>query len=247
MTRLQYYGVLFLGFLSVIALGTGWEFWGEDILAPVFIESYAPESEGERWEYVISIAVFSVIALVLPALIGGRLIARQRVLTDELTRLAENDYLTGLYNRSKLTELLEMELARHQRYKRDLSVIMVDIDYFKKTNDSMGHAAGDRLLKAISARIGDTTRNVDIAGRWGGEEFLVICPETDLQGARQLAEKLRQAIGGTAFGELGSKTVSCGVAAVGTDINLDMLVNRADKALYAAKEAGRNKVVVAPD
>jgi diguanylate cyclase (GGDEF)-like protein len=245
MTRLQYYGILFLGILSVTVLGAGWEFWAEDMLGPRFMENYTPESEAERWEYVVSVAMFSAIALLLPALIGGRLIARQLVLTDELTRLAEHDYLTGLYNRSKLTELLEMELARHQRYKRDLSVVLVDVDYFKRTNDTLGHAAGDRLLKAISARMADTIRNVDIPGRWGGEEFLVICPETDLQGANQLAKKLCEAISGTPFGELGSKTVSCGVAAVDTDTKLDMLINRADKALYAAKDAGRNQVVVA--
>ena len=245
MTHLQYYGILLIVIISIILLGVGWEFWAEDQLVPLFNEHHAPESNYERWEYVVSIAVFSAIALLLPAIIGGRLIARQLVLTNELTRLAENDYLTGLYNRGKLTERLETELARHQRYKRELSVVLIDVDYFKKTNDTMGHAAGDRLLKAISARIAASIRNVDILGRWGGEEFLVICPETDLQGATQLAQKLCESIGGSPFDDLGSKTVSCGVAAVDTNGKLDTLMNLADKGLYAAKDAGRNQVAIA--
>ena len=191
---------------------------------------------------MISIALFSSIALLFPAFIGGRLIARQLEITDELTRLAESDYLTGLYNRSKLTGQLEVELARHQRYKRELSVVLIDVDYFKRTNDTMGHAAGDRLLKGISSRIADTIRNVDILGRWGGEEFLVICPETNLFGATQLARKLCESVGGTPFGELGSKTVSCGVATIDANTNLVTLMDSADKALYAAKDAGRNQV-----
>ncbi|MGB5439676.1 MAG: GGDEF domain-containing protein [Gammaproteobacteria bacterium] len=245
MTKLQYYGILLIVILTIIVLGVGWEFWAEDLLGPLFIENFTPESVDERWEYVLSIAAFSAIALLIPALVGSRLIAQQQILTDELTQLAENDYLTGLYNRCKLTERLEVELARHQRFNRALSVVLIDVDYFKKTNDTMGHYAGDRLLKSISARIVDTIRSVDIPGRWGGEEFLVICPETDLQGATQLAEKLCQSIGGTPFGELGSKTVSCGVAAVNTDTKLVTLMNRVDKALYTAKHAGRNQVAVA--
>jgi diguanylate cyclase (GGDEF)-like protein len=245
MTRLQYYSFLLLGVLSVVALAVAWEFWAEDFLGTRFLDYYTPESENERWEYVISVASFSALALILPALIGGKLIARQLALTDELTHLAENDYLTGLYNRGKLTELLERELSRQQRYKRDLSVLLLDVDYFKQTNDKMGHAAGDRLLKAISARIADTIRDVDILGRWGGEEFLVICPETDLQGAQQLAEKLCRAVAAAPFGELGSKTVSCGVATAVAETKLDTLITRADNALYAAKNAGRNQVAVA--
>jgi len=247
MTKLQYYGILLIVILTIIVLGVWWEFWAEDLVVPWFIEDYTPESDDERWEYVLSIAAFNAIALLIPALIGSRLITRQQMLTDELQQMAETDYLTGLYNRSKLTERLTVEIARHQRFNRELSVVLIDVDYFKQTNDTMGHYAGDRLLKSISARIVDTIRSVDVPGRWGGEEFLVICPETDLQGATQLAEKLRQSIGGAPFGELGSKTVSCGVAAVNTDTKLVTLMNRADKALYTAKHAGRNQVAVAPD
>jgi diguanylate cyclase (GGDEF)-like protein len=245
MTKLQYYGILLIVILTIIVLGFGWEFWAEDTIMSRLTEHYTPESDYERWEYVASIALFSTLALLFPALIGGRLITRQQVLTDELTRLAENDYLTGLYNRSKLTEKLEVELKRHQRYKRELSVILIDVDYFKQTNDSMGHIAGDRLLKAISSRISDTIRDVDILGRWGGEEFLVICPETDLQGATLLAKKLRESIERAPFGDLGSKTVSCGVAAIESNTSLVTLIHRADQALYAAKDAGRNRVAVA--
>jgi diguanylate cyclase (GGDEF)-like protein len=245
MTRLQYYGILLLVIVSILILGAGWEFWLEDLLSPHFSQHFTPEAERERWEYVASIGVFSAIALLLPAFIGSKLITRQSELTDELTQLAENDYLTGLYNRGKQTQLLELELSRFRRYKRAMSVVLIDVDYFKQTNDTMGHAAGDRLLKLISARIVENLREVDIPGRWGGEEFLVICPETDLRGATQLAEKLCQNIQATPFGELGSKTVSCGVASVAADDNLDDLMKRADNALYAAKDAGRNQVAVA--
>jgi len=243
MTTRQYFCILLLVSLTTVLLASVWEFWLEDLSLALLSQGYIPESLSVRWEYVITVSVFSGIALIVPALVGCQFIARQKADTEKLISLAETDHLTGLYNRRKLTELIEEELARHRRFQHGLSVILLDTDRFKAVNDTEGHAAGDWLLKEISARITGTIRDVDMAGRWGGDEFLVVCPETDLQGAMQLAEKLRANIAEIPFGSLGTLTISCGVAAAETqDVNAESLINRADKALYAAKDTGRNRV-----
>jgi diguanylate cyclase (GGDEF)-like protein len=123
-------------------------------------------------------------------------------------------------------------------------VILLDIDRFKEINDKYGHAKGDRVLKATADLLRKTIRNADSAGRWGGEEFLVVCPETDLAGAGALAEKLRMAFADTQFPEGIHRTASFGVAVFQGE-GVEELVGRADDALYAAKEAGRNRVALA--
>ena len=162
--------------------------------------------------------------------------------TRELQRVASTDMLTGLHNRRKLDEVLGYEVERVHRYGGGLAVILLDIDHFKQTNDSYGHPAGDRVLAAVASILRSGARSIDSVGRWGGEEFMVICPQTELEGACALAEMLRLRIAAAEFPEVGRKTCSFGVAALGRDETLPGLVARADAALYRAKQNGRNAV-----
>jgi diguanylate cyclase (GGDEF)-like protein len=162
--------------------------------------------------------------------------------TSELQRVASTDMLTGLYNRRKLDEVLNYEIERVHRYGGELSIALLDIDHFKHINDTYGHPAGDRVLAAIASILRTGARNIDSVGRWGGEEFLVICPQTDLDGAAALAEQLRLRVAGAEFPEVGHKTCSLGVATLARDESVATLLARADAALYRAKQAGRNRV-----
>jgi diguanylate cyclase (GGDEF)-like protein len=164
-------------------------------------------------------------------------------LIDQIKRLSEQDYLTGLNNRRKIHEIVENEIFRSKRYDSGFTVILLDIDDFKATNDTFGHNVGDQLLVDISGVILRTIRESDNVGRWGGEEFLVFCPVTELQGAVSLAEKLRVNIEATEFADAGHKTASFGVASVKPGDTVKSLISRADKALYAAKTSGKNKVI----
>lgn len=160
----------------------------------------------------------------------------------ELERLAERDKLTGLYNRRKLDDALAQEVIRSERYHRPLSVILIDIDHFKNVNDTYGHQVGDTVLMESAARLTHTLRTSDIAGRWGGEEFLVICPETAVDTAVMLAKRLRADYTAQAFPDAGNLTASFGVAAHRHGLQVKDVVHRADQALYRAKEGGRNRV-----
>jgi diguanylate cyclase (GGDEF)-like protein len=167
---------------------------------------------------------------------------------DEAERLARTDVLTGMYNRRAFYELGESALNQARRYNRPLTVLMLDIDRFKSINDNYGHAIGDAAIKAFANVIRETHRMTDISGRVGGEEFAILMPETSLQEAAELAERLRQKIAETLI-KVEDKnlriTSSLGVAECNDKSNsLDALMASADLALYKAKETGRNKVVV---
>ncbi|QDG49632.1 diguanylate cyclase [Persicimonas caeni] len=168
----------------------------------------------------------------------------------QVERLAILDDLTGLPNRRRLFEVAEAEFSRARRYAKPLSAIMLDIDHFKKVNDTYGHAIGDEILRAVAHRCDDALRETDTIGRYGGEEFVVIMPETSLDEASQcVAERLRTAVADASIvtdrGEV-SVTISLGVAELTpADEDVDSLLNRADEALYRAKEGGRNRVEVA--
>jgi len=177
-------------------------------------------------------------------------INERKVLLDRLERQAQQDYLTGLYNRRFFLEQGETELARAQRYDNELSLFMLDIDHFKAINDTYGHATGDAALLELSHVLRETLRSVDIIGRWGGEEFVILLPETDAQEAAEIAERLREAVEHAkvtpATGLPLHFTVSIGIATLKEkDANIDVLLNYADEALYQAKNTGRNKVCVA--
>lgn len=181
-----------------------------------------------------------------------RLRAAFRGLADRVAdtwRLATVDPLTGIANRQAVLSRVEEELARAVRYHRPLSVILVDLDHFKRLNDSHGHAAGDAVLRAVAQLLAANVRSVDVAGRYGGEEFLVLLPETDVDAAAGLAEKLRRIVGSAEVpiegGEKLSITMSAGVAGgMGHVLRLDALVRDADAALYSAKALGRDQVYV---
>ncbi len=159
--------------------------------------------------------------------------------------LSVTDRLTQLFNRMKLDETLQQEYERAARYGSPLSLIMLDIDYFKSVNDTYGHQVGDQVLIRVASLLRANVREVDIPGRWGGEEFLVICPETDHEGALVLAENLRKAFADHEFPVVGQKTCSFGVATRLPDEMTDSMIHRADLALYQAKKKGRNQVEAA--
>ncbi len=163
----------------------------------------------------------------------------------ELQRISTTDALTGVPNRRKLLEILEYEFNQATRHHTPLSVIMVDIDFFKSVNDTYGHDVGDELLKAFSSISQQCMRKSDTFGRWGGEEFLIINANSDAKSSRQLAEKLRQNVAEYTFPQVGHKTASFGVAELtDRDDSIDTLLKRADEALYQAKENGRNQVFI---
>ncbi|HEY3400311.1 MAG TPA: diguanylate cyclase [Geothrix sp.] len=160
----------------------------------------------------------------------------------ELTRLSSVDALTQIYNRMKLDAVLLEEMTRATRYRSVFSVILLDIDHFKKVNDTYGHLVGDAVLVRVASILSENIRKSDTLGRWGGEEFLLVLPETDLDKACLLAEKLRQAIAAETFPAVGHKTGSFGVAAYDPEDTVASLVERADQALYEAKNTGRDRV-----
>jgi diguanylate cyclase (GGDEF)-like protein len=174
----------------------------------------------------------------------GRRIQRDK---DELRRLAEHDGLTGLYNHRTFYALLGDELARAQRFQRPVSLLMLDIDHFKRVNDTHGHQAGDAILKGLSELLARQARAIDRVCRYGGEEIAIILPESDLEAAGNIAERLRASVETQPFGiNTGAPvciTVSIGVASWPLQGNgADTLVAAADTALYEAKRSGRNRI-----
>jgi diguanylate cyclase (GGDEF)-like protein len=163
----------------------------------------------------------------------------------ELEKLSSRDSLTGLFNRFKLEESFKYEQKQLNRYKTDLSIIMMDLDDFKSVNDTYGHNSGDMFLIEVAQILTTSFRDVDTVGRWGGEEFLILLPKTNLEDTKTIAEKLRRKIELYQFNEIGNKTASFGVATYNNNESLSSLLNRADKALYMAKENGRNRVEMA--
>lgn len=165
----------------------------------------------------------------------------------ELKELSITDGLTGLYNRKHLMETLGREVIKAQRHEQRFSVLMIDIDHFKKYNDTYGHLAGDDVLSSMASIFHEIIRGMDFAARYGGEEFLVMLPETALDGAMDVAERIRARVAKEIFISNGKKvsvSVSIGVAEFPTDGDaLESVINRADTALYKAKRHGRDQVV----
>jgi len=165
-------------------------------------------------------------------------------ITDKkkIEELAQQDPLTKLSNRLKLDRVVSKEIERIKRYQVDLSIILLDIDHFKKINDTYGHLVGDKTLIELSKVLIERTRNTDTVGRWGGEEFLIVCPETNLDEALKLAEDLRQSISEYIFPEINNCTCSFGISTFKGKDNYETLLKSADEALYKAKASGRNQV-----
>ncbi|RBP27020.1 diguanylate cyclase (GGDEF)-like protein [Marinobacter pelagius] len=183
---------------------------------------------------------FLVLVAVMPTIAAA--MGRVR-LVRELNRKASYDQLTGLLNRTRTEESLVYEIQRSERYGNALAVILFDIDKFKLINDTFGHDIGDQVLGRIGEQLSHATRSSDIVGRWGGEEFLLVLPETSLSGARQVAEMIRSEVEASDYGLSKPVTVSLGCADFQSGDLVEALVKRADVALYQAKESGRNCVV----
>ena len=188
-----------------------------------------------------AMVVFLLLAnIALATLATGRLLMRIR-------SLAEMDYLTGCLNRRSLEQRMKIELDRNLRSGEPLACVFFDLDHFKRINDAYGHEAGDAALKHTVRLIADLLRSVDALGRFGGEEFMVLMPNTDLKGAADAANRMRLALMRTKLeiqGKVIPLSASFGAAVLGRNERLDDLVRRADAAMYEAKRLGRNRVEV---
>ncbi|MFH1021196.1 MAG: diguanylate cyclase, partial [Pseudomonadota bacterium] len=165
-------------------------------------------------------------------------------LLKEKDHQAGTDHLTGLINRRRFAEFLDREMARRQRHSEPLSLIMFDIDHFKRVNDVYGHEVGDLVLKEMAQLVSSAVRRTDILARWGGEEFVILLPGTTGEAATGFAEKLRAGIERHDFPQAGRTTASFGVASLDEkETDGETLIKHADQAMYTAKQGGRNRVV----
>jgi diguanylate cyclase (GGDEF)-like protein len=189
-----------------------------------------------------------LLARVAAAIEVTKLRAELRQRTEELDRISRTDHLTGVHNRRHLDESLHAAIASSRRHAFPVTVLLVDVDHFKQVNDRFGHEAGDVVLQRVAAVLSQAVRVEDVVGRWGGEEFLVLAPHTDVKAAEVLAERLREVVAGTRVttpaGEV-EVTISIGGAtATAPGAGSDAVLRVADTELYAAKAAGRNRLAV---
>lgn len=216
---------------------------------PFSLEYQLRRKDGEIiWVWERGRAVSEGEELVLEGIILD--LTDRKQLEAQLLELATLDSLTGQPNRRETERVLQDELARARRYGRQLAVLWVDLDYFKRVNDSHGHATGDEVLRTVSLRLADNIRSADTLGRYGGEEFIIVLPEQSVQEAQETAERLRQCIASepvaTVAGESVPLTISIGVAVYPDHADTSAaLCEAADRAMYCAKDAGRNRVAVA--
>lgn len=164
---------------------------------------------------------------------------------ESLKKMAQTDYLTNIYNRSKFDNILEYECKKHERYKENFSLVFIDIDYFKKVNDQYGHDVGDSVLVELCNIISKNIRTSDTFARWGGEEFVLLLSQTTLSQAKRIATKLRKLVEFYEFEVVGNITVSMGLVQYEANDTIDEFIKKADEALYKAKEKGRNRVEIA--
>lgn len=215
----------------------------------VGIRAYLPQGvESHRknaaYERVAEAGLLALAALMLLTLILARPLLRAFRWTEQQASEARIDALTGLANRRALEEILAAEISRAQRFAHQLAVVVLDLDRFKEINDSFGHGAGDEMLRTVSRLLTSLARQGDTVARWGGEEFVIVLPETDLPGAVRFAERLRRTIEAHAVGDMRTST-SCGVATMLPDDTVEALLGAADQALYRAKSNGRNRTETA--
>ncbi len=198
---------------------------------------------------LIALTSFVILGLIIATSYGliWRLVISLDIAQQHLIQLAQTDELTGLTNRRSILKRLKEEHERAARNHDPICVMIADVDFFKKINDSLGHPAGDYVLKSVTARMKAELRSYDIIGRIGGEEFVVVTPNTSLDDAVILADRLRKTIGSVPFIYQGTEllvTLSIGVAEMGASSGVEDAIKRADAALYRAKQCGRNRVEV---
>jgi diguanylate cyclase (GGDEF)-like protein len=261
----QAHGILNLKMLSVLdesysmAIGIRKD---EPLLLSIFDKAVASLTEEERhtilnrWvaiqyaepvNYSLYWKIIGTILFILGLMTyRNRIISRYntqlRQLNQQLEHLSNTDPLTGVLNRHALGKLFHHEIARCERYQTRFAVIMADIDHFKQINDLYGHNTGDRVLKEIAHILTQNIRKNDAVGRWGGEEFIIACPQTDQQGALRLSESLRVLIEQHHFDMASSITSSFGVTVYNGHESTESFIKRVDDALYHAKHSGRNRV-----
>lgn len=199
----------------------------EGKIIPIEITCRLIQEEDKK--YIISIA---------------RDISAIKAMNENLKKMATTDSLTGVYNRHKFEEMFEVEIDRVLRYETPLTLIMFDIDHFKRVNDTFGHDVGDYVIKNIVDTVKRNIRHIDIFVRWGGEEFIIICPQTDSLSAATLAQKLRGDIEKTTLDKVGKITCSFGVTSYLKKDSKNSFIKRLDSTMYRAKDEGRNRVVV---
>jgi diguanylate cyclase (GGDEF)-like protein len=209
---------------------------GDDVLGAISLESYRPHAFTQSdLQLLVSFAATATTAI------------HNAQLHGEVQKQAITDTLTGLYNRRGFFELGRREVERALRFGRPLTAIMLDIDYFKNVNDLYGHLVGDRVLIGLAGRLMQELRQIDLVGRYGGDEFVALLPETDLANAVSVAERLRKVAAGVTIASASAPvkiSLSAGVAALNPESkDLNSLLQRADQALYEAKRAGRDQVV----
>ena len=171
-------------------------------------------------------------------------IKRLEINSKELTYEANHDHLTGLYNRQKLNEELKKEIHRELRYKRDLSIVMFDIDHFKKINDTFGHDKGDEVLVKLAQISSKSIRAVDTLSRWGGEEFIILLPETSIDKAKNVTENLKNDLSSIKLPDDTNLSASFGITILREDDTKDTFLKRVDEAMYEAKDNGRDTIVI---
>jgi diguanylate cyclase (GGDEF)-like protein len=218
-------------------------------IGSVETEGWRIKRDGSRlWENSVITALPDETGTVRGFVVVSRDITERKQQEDEMKQLATLDPLTGAFNRRQGDVLLAVEFSRRTRYGHPFAVLYMDIDHFKAVNDQFGHQAGDAVLCAVVETCSKTLRPTDLLVRWGGEELLMILPETDANEAMVTAQRLRAAVQATETALPGGGrihvTVSIGVALPSSDSSSELL-NRSDVALYDAKTGGRNRVILA--
>jgi len=212
----------------------GTEYWSAAVISPIFdINNKIVGYDGIRRDITLKKVLEDF---------NKKLEKEVKSRTHELQILATTDTLTSLYNRLYIDTELKKSVNNFKRYNKTFSIVLIDIDYFKKINDTHGHLVGDEVLVKLSEIMKKCIRNTDILGRWGGEEFMIIASNTNEDGTYKLAQYITKKIQEHIFDNIENITVSCGVAQIDSSLNENTIISKADKALYKAKELGRNRV-----
>ena len=250
----QIIGTVFI--VAILAICLGWilsDFMSKQFINPIIkikerIEAIISGNSEKKEHYDYPENEIGEMAQYIEQLTENELYNKNRELqkiNKKLAFLSSTDQLTKLFNRHKMNEELSKEWKRSKRYNTLFSLVIFDIDYFKKINDNFGHQAGDAVLSELSRLTKETVRQTDIVSRWGGEEFLILCQETKLKQAVKLAEKILSTVRKHKFSIEKTVTISAGVAEVSEGESIEDILQIADERLYIAKNSGRDKVVFA--
>jgi diguanylate cyclase (GGDEF)-like protein/PAS domain S-box-containing protein len=200
---------------------------------------------GRRYMYMSFYPVFAKDNVVSGVVVNAVDVTKMKEMEEQLKLLSQTDQLTQIFNRVKFHDSLNQEITRVRRYEADLALIMFDIDHFKKINDTYGHDVGDDVLVGMADLVKECIRETDIFARWGGEEFMILLPHTSLDNAAKLAERIRAKVEKNRFPDVKKVTCSFGVTQFVKADDSETFTKRTDRALYKAKQSGRNRVIAA--